>query len=417
MIIRNYCKKINGFSREVKILACSTFINRAGAMVVPFLSKYMFEELHFSYGQIGWVMVCLGFGSLIGTWISGKLSDRLGYYKVMVFSLLCSGIVFIILGFLSTFYSFCTGVLLLTVISDMYRPAMLLSLSSYSRREERTQALALIRSSINLGYIFSPLLGGLLISLLNYKYLFVVDGSTCIISALLFLFLVKEKKLPYRLRHFNNLKEKITIFQDRPFIFHLVVTMLTGFLFFQIFTTLPLYYKEIFNFSSFQSGLFLGLSGLMVFLFELPIVQYAESKNISKLHLIASGIFLMAVSYLLLLIENCIISLVAMIVLMTVGVMLTFPFANSFAKKRALKKIEGRFMAAFSMSYSIAQMLSTKIGMEITANYGFRANWLVLSCIGISGSFLCCSLNVFVKKEEEEIRCKIIKSIFSIPNK
>lgn len=151
-LLKNYLKNFSQFSVEVKVLAITTFINRLGAMVVPFLSKYMLEELHFSYSQIGWVMVFFGIGSFIGTWISGKLSDKIGFYKVMVFSLFTSGLIFILLQFLTTFYSFCFGVLLLTTVSDMYRPAMLVSLDTYAGKKERTKALSLVRSSVNLGF-------------------------------------------------------------------------------------------------------------------------------------------------------------------------------------------------------------------------------------------------------------------------
>ena len=105
-LFKNYFQHFSEFSIEVKILAITTFINRCGAMVVPFLSKYMLEELHFTYSQIGWVMVFFGIGSFIGTWISGKLSDKIGFYKVMLFSLFTTGILFILLQFLTTFYSF-----------------------------------------------------------------------------------------------------------------------------------------------------------------------------------------------------------------------------------------------------------------------------------------------------------------------
>lgn len=177
-LFKNYFQHFSEFSIEVKILAITTFINRCGAMVVPFLSKYMLEELHFTYSQIGWVMVFYGVGSFIGTWISGKLSDKIGFYKVMIFSLFTTGILFILLQFLTTFYSFCFGVLLLTTISDMYRPAMLVSLDTYALKADRTRALSLVRSAVNLGFMFGPIIGGIIITVLDYNYLFYVRLQT-----------------------------------------------------------------------------------------------------------------------------------------------------------------------------------------------------------------------------------------------
>lgn len=398
-------------------MAVTTFINRLGTMVVPFLSKYMLEDLHFTYSQIGWVMVFFGTGSFIGTWISGKLSDRIGFYKVMVFSLFTSGILFIVLQFLTTFYSFCLGVLLLTTVSDMYRPAMLVSLDTFAGRKERTKALSLIRSSVNLGFMFGPLIGGIIITLLDYSFLFYLDGATCILSILLFAVYVKEKKLPYKLNSFKHIKEENSIFQDKPFLVHLVVTLITGMLFFQMFTTLSLYYKEVFNFTSIESGLFLALNGVIILLFELSIVSYAESRNLNKLALVSYGVLAMAVSYMFLLIENSIAALIAMMIFMTIGIMLTFPFANSFVKNRSFKKQEGKFMAVFTMSYSVAHILSTKTGMTIIADYGYKVNWIFLSCLGFIGFVLAHRLIFMVTKEKEVIKKKIAKSLFSSPVK
>ena len=416
-LLKNYLKNFSQFSPEVKVLAVTTFINRLGTMVVPFLSKYMLEDLHFTYSQIGWVMVFFGTGSFIGTWISGKLSDKIGFYKVMVFSLFTSGILFMVLQFLTTFYSFCLGVLLLTTVSDMYRPAMLVSLDTYAGRKERTKALSLIRSSVNLGFMFGPLIGGIIITLLDYSFLFYMDGATCILSILLFALYVKEKKLPYKLNSFKHIKEENSIFQDKPFLIHLVVTLITGILFFQMFTTLSLYYKEVFNFTSIESGLFLALNGVIILLFELSIVSYAESRNLNKLTLVSYGVLAMAVSYLFLLIEHSIAALIAMMIFMTIGIMLTFPFANSFVKNRSFKKQEGKFMAVFTMSYSVAHILSTKTGMTIVAEYGYEVNWIFLACLGFIGFVLAYGLIFMVSKEKEVIKQKIVKSLFSSPAK
>jgi len=99
-----YINNFRGFSREIWILTIITFINRAGTMVLPFLSKYLKEDLQFSYGEVGWIMVAFGFGSMLGSWLGGKLSDKIGFYKVMVFSLFSSGIFFFVLQYITSFW-------------------------------------------------------------------------------------------------------------------------------------------------------------------------------------------------------------------------------------------------------------------------------------------------------------------------
>lgn len=398
-MIKKYLDNFRNFPKEIWILTLVTFINRAGTMVIPFLSKYMKENLEFSYSQIGWVMVFFGVGSIIGTWLSGKLSDKIGFYKVMVFSLFASGIVFILLQYATSFEALCVGILILTSVADMFRPAMLICLKTFTAKEDRARAYSLTRAAINLGFIFGPVLGGLIIMQMGYEYIFYIDGATCILAIIVFMFFVRDKKTPVKLVEHNKQKEKVSVMKDRPFMLHLVICLITGILFFQIFTTLPLYHKERFNMTEFDSGLLLSLNGLLILLFELPIVNYVSRNKINNHKVISLGLLLMACSFFLLLLPFEAI-LIPMMIFMTCGVMLTFPFANSFAMDRSHKQ-EGKYMAAFTMSYSFAHILSGKSGMEIIEyTRSYEPNWLFMGCLGLVGTLLVFVLSKMVVKEE-----------------
>lgn len=398
-MIKKYLDNFKDFPREVWILTLITFINRAGTMVIPFLSKYMKENLHFSYSQIGWVMVFFGIGSIVGTWLSGKLSDKIGFYKVMVFSLFASGIVFILLHYATTFEELCVGILVLTTIADMFRPAMLVCLKTFTTKENRASAYSLTRTAVNLGFLFGPVLGGLIIMQSGYEYIFYADGATCILAIIVFMIFVREKQLPIKTAAERALPKNVSVMKDKPFMLHLVICLITGILFFQIFTTLPLYHKEQFNMSEFDSGLLLSLNGLLLLLFELPIVNYVSRNKINNHRVIFIGLVLMATSFLFLLYpwEGM---LIPMMLFMTCGVMLTFPFANSFAMERSYEQRDGKYMAAFTMSYSFAHILSAKTGMEIIQNSGYETNWIFMSILGVVGSLLVFKLFAMVEKEE-----------------
>ena len=88
----NYLATFKGLSKEVWWLALITLINRAGTMVIPFLSLYLTESLEFTLSNVGWIMSAFGLGSVVGSWLGGKLTDKIGYYKVMASSLFLSGI-------------------------------------------------------------------------------------------------------------------------------------------------------------------------------------------------------------------------------------------------------------------------------------------------------------------------------------
>ena len=399
-----YINNFRGFSREIKILATITFINRAGTMVLPFLSKYLKEDLHFSYSQVGWIMVSFGLGSMLGSWLGGKLTDKVGFYKIMIFSLFTSGIGFFIIQYITSFWGLCFAMFGIMVFADMFRPAMFVSLGAYATPENRTRALTLVRLAVNLGFAAGPALGGLIIMNIGYQGLFWVDGSTCILAILIFALLVKEKKkLPVSVDSSSTNQEIRSVFKDKIFWIFLFVSFVTAMIFFQLFTALPLYHHEQFGLSEFQTGLLMTLNGLLIFALEMPIVSYFERKKVQKIKIILWGTLIMGISFYGLIINVWAGILVISMVLVSFGEMFSFPFSNSFALSRAQIGHEGRYMALYTMSFSLAHIVSSKMGMEIIANFGYQTNWFVMGSFGILAGLCCLWIEKLLQTELKSV--------------
>lgn len=400
--LKRYVDNFKGFRREVWILALITFINRAGTMVLPFLSKYLKENLHFSYGQVGWIMVSFGIGSMLGSWLGGKLSDKIGFYKIMVFSLFTSGIMFFILQYITTFWGLCFGVFAIMSISDMFRPAMFVSLGVYAKPENRVRALSLIRLAINFGFAAGPTLGGLIILGIGYQGLFWVDGGTCILAILIFAFFVKEKKKIVDTNKQNEeLTERKSVFRDKNFWVFLFISFTSAMLFFQIFTTVPLYHHEQFGLSEFETGLLISLNGVLIFMFEMPLVSFLERKKSNRIKILFLGSILMALSFFLLMLDTWVGILIIVMIIITFGEIFSFPFANAFAMSRAPKGMEGRYMALYTMSFSLAHIMSSKLGLEIIGHFGYKTNWFMMGSFGIIAMFFCVWLQRLLEKENK----------------
>ncbi len=400
--LRSYINNFRGFSREVWILAMITFINRAGTMVLPFLSKYLKENLHFTYGEVGWIMVAFGLGSMLGSWLGGKLTDKIGFYKIMVFSLFTSGILFFVLQYISSFWGLCLGMFGLMTIADMFRPAMFVSLSVYAKPENRVRALTLVRLAVNLGFSAGPTLGGLIILGMGYQGLFWVDGSSCIIAILIFVLMVKEKKrIPLAIGEIPATIIKKLIYKDKPFWLLLFTIFIIVMVFFQIFTTLPLYHSEKFGLTEVQTGLLLSLNGLLVFFFEMPIVSIVERKKLNKIKIIAYGALCVALGYFVLLLDFWVAILVVSIVFLSFGEILAFPFSNAVALNRAPKGQEGEYMGVFTMSFSLAHIACSKTGLDIIAHFGYQANWIFMGSLGMLAVFCCVWLNRLLIAEKK----------------
>jgi len=400
--LRRYINNFRGFRREVWILAVITFINRAGTMVLPFLSKYLKENLHFTYGQVGWIMVSFGIGSMLGSWLGGKLSDKIGFYKVMVFSLFASGIMFLGLQYITSFWGLCIGMFAIMTIADMFRPAMFVSLGVYAKPENRIRALSLVRLSVNLGFATGPVLGGIIILGMGYQGLFWIDGSTCILAILIFAYFVKEKK--NIVEHHNGLDLPVvpkSVFRDKPFRVFLFISFTTAMLFFQIFTTLPLFHQEKFGLSEFETGLLISLNGILIFMFEMPLVSILERKQVNRIKIIFVGALLMVISFYVLLIDVWVGILAIGIIFMTFGEIFSFPFSNAFAMGRAPRGQEGHYMALYTMSFSLAHIASSKVGLEIIGHFGYATNWFIMGSFGVVTMLFCIWLQRLLQAENK----------------
>jgi len=75
-----------------------------------------------------------------------------------------------------------------------------------------------------------------------------------------------------------------------------------------------------------------------------------------------------------------------MMMIMSFAEMFAFPFSNSFAISRAPKGHEGRYMAIFTMSYSLAHILSAKMGMAVIDWFGYQSNWMFMGILGLIGT-------------------------------
>jgi predicted MFS family arabinose efflux permease len=398
-LFNNYINTFKGLSSEVWWLALITLINRAGTMVIPFLSLYLTKDLNFTLAEVGWVMTSFGLGSVVGSWLGGKLTDKIGSYKVMVRSLLTTGILFIGLQYLNTFTSFCFGIFVIMLVADMFRPAMFVALSAYSKPENKTRSVTLIRLAINLGFSAGPAIGGLIITTMSYGGLFWVDGITCILATLLLIKVLNPKKAKTLDTVINENPQ--SAYKDKAFWIFLASMTLFGIIFLQYFSTMPLYYKDIHKLTELEIGLLLGLNGLFIFVLEMPLIKWLEQTKYTKAGLMMFGAILTLISFLVLDMTSWIGILIVGMLLMTIGEMIAFPFSNAFAMERAKKGYQGEYMALYTISFSIAHIFGHNAGLQLVDNFGFNTTWLIMGVLGLVCVGLLYYLKQYLKSKNE----------------
>lgn len=382
-----YRNAYTGLSRETWLLSFIMLVNRSGTMVVPFMTLYLTRpEMGFTLGQAGFVFALFGAGAFVGAWLGGRLTDRIGFYKVQVITLLGGGILFIILGQMKTYPLICLFTFWLSFVNEAFRPANSTAIAFYSREENRTRSYALNRLAINIGWAVGSALGGYLAGI-NYELLFWVDGFTNIGAALLLWLLLKPSRQPARHTETRITGLVRSAYRDRTFLIFIVITLLFASCFFQIFTNLPVYFKKEVHLREAYIGLIMASNGILIALMEMVVVYKLEGRK-KNLVYITAGVFITGLSFLMLNIPG-IGPLIAfsMIGVITLGEILSIPFMNSYWIGRTQDTNRGQYAALYTMAWSGAQTLGPWAGAQLAQVAGFHVLWWIVGGLCLLTSF------------------------------
>ncbi len=377
-IFRLYFDSYKGLSQESWMLSIVMLINRSGAMVLPFLGIYMNTELGFSLKQVGIVLSLYGVGSLLGTWLGGALSDKFGSFKIQLFSLLATAPMFAIMPFFHTFYQFAAIIMLTSIVNEMLRPANSVAVTKFAKPENLTRAFSLNRMAMNLGFAIGPTMGGIL-STISYDLLFYLNAAGSLFAAIMFYNFFKNRKERNSdiIKNRQEVKER-SPYRDKPFIVYNLVNILFCIAFFQLFQVAPLFYKQEAMMTETAIGVLMGYSGLIIFLTEMPIVNWLKGKYTIRYILIVGTILNAVFFFINGLTVNHYWLYIAM-TFMCFGEILVLPYTATVTAIRAGANNKGAYMGFNGLTFSVAFIIAPYLGTTTAAKYGFDTLWFAVS--------------------------------------
>ncbi len=380
--INTYKNAYSGLNKRMWLLSLVMFINRSGTMVLPFMTLYC-NHKGYTQTQGGIAVAFYGVGAMLGAFIGGKLSDRFGFYYMQVASLLLGGIMFILLGQMNTFTSICTVIFFTSLVNEAFRPANSTAIAYYSTPQNRTQSFSLNRLAINLGWGIGSAVAGMLASV-SYILLFWVDGFTNIISAIVLLTILPKVTKKQEHKTYNTAVKSKSPFSDKTFLFFVGFKILFAFCFFQLFTTVPLYFKEGLHLNEFNIGIIMAMNGIIIAFFEMVIVFRLEG-TMPYLRLMKYGTVLMAVSYWMLNLpfESGVLVAVTSMLMVTIAEIIAMPFMNSWYIARTTPGNRGQYAALYTMAWSFAQVIGSLSGTAIAHKIGFNNLWWIIGGVSL----------------------------------
>lgn len=383
----NPYKGLKGLPKNVWLISIGSLINRAGTMVLPFLALYLTQGLNYSVSESGIVIASYGIGSLICAPLAGRLSDKIGSLKLMKYSLLLSGGVFLLYSFVTSYYLLIVISIVLAIISESFRPASMAFISDQTTPKQRKTAFALYRLAINAGMSIGPVAGGFL-SAIDFHLLFYFNAAAAIGSSAFFFFSKWDEQNVDSVSAGSNIGIEIkstNVLKDFRLIYFLPAFLPVLIVFFQILSTIPLYIVTELEFSKSTFGILLAVNTILIIFIEVPLnTAMNDWDDIKSLFF---GCILTAVGFGAMAFSRDIFSLVVSITIWTFGEMIIFPASSSYISNIAAKGKTGEYMGYYQMNAALSFLLAPAIGTWVLDSFGSFNLWIASFVLSLISGF------------------------------
>ena len=387
-----YRQAYSGLPRQAWTLFFVLLINSSGLMVLFFLSLYMTRKLGFTVTEAGRTISIFGLGSLAGSYFGGWLSDRIGSTNVQKISLILSGIFYIWLGQLTSLWNINVMIFVLATASGLLYPANATSMARLCPPEVTTKGFALNRLANNIGATIGPAVGGYL-ALVSYSLLFWVDGLTCLAAAVFFILIWKKPE-----HHLRSVTEKTPAsgrspWKDSAYLLILILIVLWGILFFQLFATFPLYMKEVYGLHENRIGQLVMINTFLIISLEMLLIHWIGKRSLIRF--ISLSFLLTGLGFALMPFGRGFIYAAFTVAVWTFGEMLSMPLLGAFIAVRAGPGSQGRYMGLFSFAFSLSMIIGPIVGTTVYGKLGPEMLWY--GC-GVLGLLLCGSFSLLSRR-------------------
>lgn len=376
----NPWRGLGGLPRGVWALSAATLVNRMGTMALPFLVLYLTRSLAIPADRAALALVAFGTGSLLVSPLAGRLCDRVGAARVMVGSLLLTGVLLLLFPLVRGLPALLATAFLWAAVAEAFRPAALVALAELTHPEERRAANALFRLAINLGMSVGPAAGGLLATV-SFPALFVVDGITSLAAAVVLAALLRmPARAPVSAAAAHALAPA-GVLRDRRTLAFLVACTLLGAVFFQHIGAMPLYLVNDLGLTEAHFGFLFAVNTVLIVLFEVPLnVATAHWPHRTSLVL---GALLCAAGFGALGLATGLWTAAATVVVWTAGEMILFPAMAAYMADVAPAERRGEYMGAYNMSFAVAFALAPWGGTVVLERFGGGVLWGAVAACGV----------------------------------
>lgn len=345
---------------SLTVIFLTVFIDLMGfGILIPILPTFASKGLGISDFGIGTIVAVYSLMQFLFNPVLGKISDKIGRRPLILISLFTTFASYIMFSFAGSFVVLFLSRLIAGVGGSNIGVAQAY-IADVTPKADRSKGMGIIGAAFGLGFVFGPLIGGLLSA---YSYQVAGFGAAGF-SLLAMLFAIFA--LPESLKDKQPEKEfKLRIF-DIPFTIETFKHPLIGFLIFltfilvfsmaNIYGTFSIIGYKVYHFTDQEIGMLFGIVGI-----EGALIQGVLIRKISKIFndktLLLTGILLMSIGLALIPYGGNFWGLAVVISIMAGGTGLLQPTILSMISKHSQDHLQGAVLGINHSISSLARVL------------------------------------------------------------
>jgi len=279
------------------IIFLTVFIDLMGfGILIPILPTFASKDLGISDFGIGIIVAAYSLMQFLFNPVFGRISDKIGRRPVLVVSLLFTATSYVIFSFANSFLLLLVSRMLAGLGGSNLGVAQAY-IADITPKRERSKGMGIIGASFGLGFVFGPMIGGMLS---EYGYAYAGFAAAAFsFSAFLFAFFFlpesnKNKnpnaKIEFKLLDWAQIKLAL---EDSTIRLLMLIFFIIIFSMANIYGTFALLGYKVYHFTDRQNGYMFGIMGLTGALMQGGVIRFLTEKFRDKVLVIYSTVLMM----------------------------------------------------------------------------------------------------------------------------
>ncbi len=371
------------------LIFLTVFIDLLGfGLLIPILPAFGLKVLNMDEASIGIVISAYSFVQFIFNPIFGRISDKRGRKPVIIFCLLLNALGYLLFSITNSFFL----LLLSRIIAGVGGSSISVAqayIADVTTPENRSKGMGIIGSAFGLGFVFGPLLGGLL-SEFGYAIVGYVSAGFSLLAFILTSFLLPESlKIKTKKESINNHSVRVRklidiqlfkiVFRKPDLALLITLFFVLTFSFANIYGTFALLGIQVYHFTDKQNGYMFGIIGLTSAIIQGTLIG-TINKFLSKKNIFIISSFLISLTLALIPYAGNFLGLAVVGIFLSLGTGLFQPTILSLISEVTSEQEQGMTLGINQSMSAFARMLGPLWG-------GFAFEYLGYPFPFLTGAF------------------------------